>query len=199
MKYAATLFLFFLGTKAFAQDYQLRLNDTLINISLDKSYQVNVNGKPFNLFLTSKDSSEFKHEAFSFLYPKSYAPSKHMIDSTVEQFTILTAEGSGIVVQHYTTLNPKSLTEIMLQEITKESIGYGYKMKREEYDRKLASGQVVKVIKATLTYKDEIDIYEVAAFGKKDEGLVIVTINLAEKGGPGEKIISLFWNSLKYR
>lgn len=198
IKYIITFFVLLSSVKSFSQDYQLRLNDTSINISVGKNYDVNINGKPVKLFLSSKDTLEFKHPEFSFMYPKDYMPSKHAIDSTAEQVTILTAEGSGILVQYYFTLNPETLSELMLQEITKESISYGYKMKREEYDRHLQSGQTLKVIKATLTYKDEIETYEVTSVGKKDSGLMIVSMNLSEAAEQGKKIINLFWNSLKY-
>lgn len=182
----------------FAQNYQLHLNDTSLNVSVGTIYEININGKPTKVSLTEKDTLEFLTPHFSFLYPKGYTPSKHLIDSTAEQFTILTAEGSGILVQHYFSINPTMLEELMLREITKESIDYGYKMQREEYDWTLKSGQPVRVIKATLTYKDEISIYEVAAVGKKDEGLMIITINLSPTASEGKKIINLLWNSLKY-
>jgi hypothetical protein len=188
----------FCASNVFAQDYQLRLNDTSINIATGNEYEVTVNGQRIKLSLSLKDTLEFSQSGFSFLYPRGYTPAKHLIDSTAEQFTILTAEGSGIILQHYFSLNPKMMEELMLREMTKESIDYGYKMQREEYKTTIKSGQEVNVIKATLTYKDDVSIYEVAAIGKKDEGLMIITINSSNTSSEGKKLINLLWSTLKY-
>ena len=83
--------------------------------------------------------------------------------------------------------------------MTKESLGYGYKLKREDYQRKLKSGQAINVIKAVLTYKDDVDIYEVASIGGKDEGILVITIdNNLEQSVPGRDLIKLLWDSLTY-
>ena len=44
------------------------------------------------------------------------------------------------------------LNDMMLFEVTKESVSYGYTLKREDYKRKLVSGQEIDVIKAVLTF-----------------------------------------------
>ncbi len=73
-------------------------------------------------------------------------------------------------------------------------------MKREDYIRKLKSGEKLSVSKAILTYKDNRSIYEVASYGKKDEGIVILTIIPEETiSQQGRKIIDLMWNSLSIK
>jgi hypothetical protein len=63
----------------------------------------------------------------------------------------------------------------------------------------LKSGQAINVIKAVLTYKDDVDIYEVASIGGKDEGILVITIdNNLEQSVPGRDLIKLLWDSLTY-
>jgi hypothetical protein len=92
------------------------------------------------------------------------------------------------------------LNEIMISEVTKESLNYGFKMKRDDYTRQLESGQKLNIDKAILTYKNETNIYEVATIGKKDEGILIMTMIMDEKmSTQGRKIIEMLWNSLIYK
>jgi hypothetical protein len=110
---------------------------------------------------------------------------------------MLTAEGSGLLIQKYETLNTTSLNELMLSEMPKESINYGFVSKKSTYQKTLKSGHTINVTRAELRYKDEINIYEITSIGKKDEGILIVTIRLDEdKNTKGQKIINLMWESL---
>jgi hypothetical protein len=133
------------------------------------------------------------------MYHKEMMPSKAKIQENVDQLTVITAEGNGFVVQEYHTTNPTSLNEYMLAEITKESVGYGFTSVRKDYKRTLKSGQSINVCKAELTYKDKIYTYEVASIGKKDAGIMIVTMLLSGNIGKGKASIDLFWDTFQYK
>jgi len=111
----------------------------------------------------------------------------------------MSAEGDGIIVQSYTTMNPKMLRELLLSEITKESISYGYELKREDYNRTLINGVTIEVLKAVLEYKDTKSIYEVATLGDKDEGVLIMTMIQDVNFGTNKQIVDLLWDSFKYK
>jgi hypothetical protein len=148
--------------------------------------------------ITSKDTLTYNNGFYSFLYPKGFSVLNSKIDIGIDQTSILTAEGTGIVIQKYESVNPTSLNEMMLTEMTNESISYGFESKRSIYKRKLKSGQEIEVTKAVLRYKEEVNIYEVASIGKKDAGLIIVTIKMDEDDNTqGQKVIDLMWQSLK--
>jgi hypothetical protein len=179
------------------EDYKILLNDTTINVGLDKKYEMVIDGKKINFQLQMNDLLEYDDSLFRFYYPKDFKISKLKIDSGIEQITILTAEGSGFLIQKYTTINPSGLNDMMLREITKENINYGYQLNREDYKRPLKSGQIIEINKADLSYKDKKTTYEIASFGRKDEGLIIITV-LVDKNysGQAKKVIELLWSSL---
>jgi len=106
--------------------------------------------------------------------------------------------GSGFMVQKYSTLNPSYLTRFMLSEITKESVGYGYKKVEEDFEYELKSGQVLKGITATLTYKGEEEIYTVASYGENGQGIMVVTMLLEDEFVESDKpMIDLFLKTLQ--
>ena len=179
-------------------DYSIRINDTIINVVLDKPYNINVKGENVKFVINLKDTLTYSNSFFSFLYNKKHKVSQTQIEKGVDQITILTAEGSGILIQKYENLNPTALKELILTEVTKESINYGFKDTRTNFTKKLASGQETDVTKAFLTYKDEVNIYEIATIGKKDAGLIVVTIKMDNDATTdGQKVIDLMWASLK--
>jgi hypothetical protein len=179
------------------EDYTLKINNKEYPVSLDTNYRIQVDGKSFTVHLSQNDTLIFKNELFSFNYLKDYKISRLIIEEGIEQFMIMSADGSGIAIQIYSTLDPSMLNEMMLSEVTKESINYGYQMKREDYKKSIKSGQVLDVSRAVLSYKEDTSIYEIATYGVKDEGVLIMTIisneNLSDQG---QEIIKLMWSSL---
>ncbi|MFD1095576.1 hypothetical protein [Salegentibacter chungangensis] len=201
MKRLSILFFVLLGLNAYAQeDYVLQLNDSTYSISLDKEYSFPVDGKSISFKIVSKDTLSYEDDFFSFNYPNDFKVSKMKIDEGMEQVMLMTAEGSGILIQKYSTINPTMMNEMLLNEVTKESLNYGFKMTREDYTRKLKSGQELEVSKAILRYKDEVNTYEIASIGRKDEGILVMTMTMDETiNEQGTRIIDMMWNSLEYK
>ncbi len=182
------------------EDYMIKLNDTLIEISLDKEYPISFDGVNIKFKVIAKDTLIYNDDLYCFKHSKDYKVTKMLISEGIEQIMLMTAEGSGILIQKYSTVNPTNLNEMLISEVTKESLNYGYKLERKDYKRELKSGQELEVDKAVLTYKDETNIYEVASLGDKDEGILIMTMIMNEKQSEkGKKIIDLMWNTLNYK
>jgi hypothetical protein len=85
-----------------------------------------------------------------------------------------------------------------MNEITKESISYGYTKNEEDIQFNAKSGELLKGIKTTLEYKGEKEIYTVTAYGEKDEGILVITIMQGEDT-QGEEMINTFINSFSLK
>jgi hypothetical protein len=201
MRFSLVTLLILISLKSYTQvDYKIQINDTIFEISLDNEYSILINGKEIKFKIFAKDTLIYEDDLFSFKYSKDYKISHMRIEEGIGQLMIMTAEGSGFLIQKYSTLNPTMLNEMVINEVTKESLNYGFKMKRDDYSRRIKSGQKLEVNKAILTYKNETNIYEVASIGEKDEGILIMTMIMDEKmSEQGNKIIELMWNSLTYK
>jgi hypothetical protein len=195
------IFLFFFCFYSYAQEnYIVKINESVLEIALDSTYFINVNGKDVNLTFKSKEILNYEDSMFSFQYPSDFKISKTVIEEGIEQIMMMTAEGSGVLIQKYENFDPTMLNEMMINEVTKESVNYGFKLERKEYEKTLKSNQNIKVDKAILTYKDEINIYEIASIGKKDEGILIMTMTMdSSMVGQGKKLIDLMWKTLIYK
>jgi hypothetical protein len=190
----------FVTTCLAQKDYNLEINGKLIELSLNEEQTVNIDGKKLKLNLTTKDTLSFESELFSFKYANDFKVSTLELEEGIKQVMLMTAEGSGVIIQEYTSINPTMLNEMMLTEVTKESLNYGYEMTREKYNKTLASGHEILIHKAVLTYKGDKSIYEVASIGGVDEGILIMTmISYDAMSSQGVKLINGMWNSLTYK
>ncbi|MDO6761167.1 hypothetical protein Q4566_13230 [Tamlana sp. 2_MG-2023] len=182
------------------EDYNIEINGETFEIALDKAYEFNVKNKVYKVKVKQKDTLIYDDEAFSFKFLKDHKVSKTVVDQGIEQLMMMTAEGSGLIIQKYSTLNPTMLNELMINEVTKESINYGYTLERQDYERTLSSGKKINVNKAVLTYNDEINIYEIATSGEKDQGVLIMTMKMdGSNSSSGAKLIQLTWDTLKIK
>lgn len=195
------LILLLSSINAFSQkDYIIKINDTELEIALDSTYTIEINKKDVDITFKSKAILLYDDPFYNFQYPSDFKVSKTKIEEGIEQIMLMTAEGSGILIQKYEGFNPTLLNEMMINEVTKESINYGFKLEREDYERTLNSNQTLKIDKAVLTYKDERNIYEIASIGKKDEGILIMTMIMdTSTNEQGKKLIDLMWETLNYK
>lgn len=196
------IFLLICGTvlvsNVYAQDdYIIRINDTTFNVALDKNYQLTVGGKKIDVLLKAKDTLTYQDDFFSFNYPKELKVSKVQADKNVEQIMVLNAFGTGFLLQAYKAMNPETLTEMLIDQVTKENTNYGYSLERTELQKTLKSGQSLKTTQLVQKYKENIRTYEVATYGKKDYGIAVVTFNMPNNSStPVKDVIELMWKTL---
>jgi hypothetical protein len=186
---------------AFCQeDYVIRINDTAMSIALDKPYQMMVNGRKVNFSIAAKDTLTYRDELYSFTYPKEIKVSDVSPDKNVNQIMAMNALGSGFLIQSYKAFNPEPLTELLVDQATKQNTNSGYSLERSEYQRTIRSGQTLKVIRLVQRYKDNVKTYEVAIYGMKDSGVALVTFNMpGNPAAPAKDIVAMMWQSLSIK
>ncbi|WP_266203679.1 hypothetical protein [Pontibacter kalidii] len=202
----ATLLAFILcltGTGAMAQtdeaaNYQITINGKTQDIALGKEYKMKVNGKEVTVAVQQKDILTYQDDWISLQYPKGLQPAFATPDPDLEQITLVTANGNGVLVQKYKTINPTELVDLMLKEVTNEEVSFGYSITEQPFERKLRSGQRVKGKSVELTYGSDVQHYTVAALGGDNEGIIFITMLNAAYDHEDHKLIQLFLDSLAY-
>ncbi len=181
-------------------NYIIVINNDSIQVDLDADilYETS-SGEELTIKITQPEILTYSDDMISFNYDRYLSISDSKIDEGVEQCMILKSTGNGFMVQKYRTINPSSLTELMLNEITKESISYGYSKTEEKFKKKLRSDHTIEGIKATLTYKGEKEVYTVATYGGKDEGIIVITMMLDDDYQCDKEIIDLFLETLEIK
>ena len=102
MRLTLIILLILISIKSFSQnDYKIHINDTILEISLDKEYNITLDKKEIQFKIVTKDTLIYEDNLFSFNYSKDYKISPMTIEEGIEQIMLMTAEGSGILIQKY--------------------------------------------------------------------------------------------------
>jgi hypothetical protein len=195
-----TLGVLLVSILSFAQtqgNYIIIINNDSIRVDLNNEVDyTNKSGEELTIKVIQPEIQTYSDDMISFSHNKSLNVSNSKIEEGLEQCMIMKSTGNGFMVQKYKTINPSSLTQLMLNEITKESISYGYSKTEKKFSKKIKSGQTIEGIQATLTYKGEKEVYTVATYGGKDEGIIVVTMLLNDDFKEDKEIIELFLHTL---
>ncbi len=178
-------------------NYQITINGQTSDVALGDEYSfVTPSGEKLKYVLTRKDIVTFEDDMVSFQHKGTLTVSTTKIDDGIDQVLAVTALGTGYIIQEYNGMDPSTLNDLMLQELTKEDISYGYELAKEDYAKVLKGGQTLNGIKATLTYKEEEKYYTITSLGARDRGLLVITMIDKEYLERESPIIDMLWESL---
>lgn len=156
-------------------------------------------GKQARVRLERNAFATFSSSSFSFVHPSGVTVTKTNLSKGIDQHLMASAVGSMVIVQEYSDMNPVMLNQLMLQEITKESVRAGGKLTQEASSRKLADGKELKGLTATVkTRAGRVD-YEVMSYGTADQGVIVITSLDEDNAEADRPMIDRFWQSLKLR
>ncbi len=180
-------------------NYLLMIDGDSIYLDLDKPTEYKAsNGEKLDIELRQPMILTYSDNMVSFNHSKQFSVSNMVIEAGIEQCMIINSTGNGFMLQKYSTMDPSTLVPLMISELTKESVSYGYTKTERAVKRTLVSGQEIKGTEAKLTYKGMEEIYTVYSWGGKDEGILVVTMVLAEDYAEVDRpLIELFLKTLR--
>ena len=184
-----------------AGNYIIIINGDSLFVDLNSTTTYRTSsGEELDLQLVQPNYLTYSDDMVSFQYEKSYSVAKSSLDAGIDQLMVMKASGNGFMIQEYSTFDPSPLLRLMLNELVKESVSYGYDKVEEDFEHTLASGQIIKGVKAILTYRGERETYTVATYGQRDSGLVFVTMLLNEDFKEEDQpLIDLFLETLEVK
>lgn len=179
-------------------NYEISINGETYDISLGRDYQIKSDsGETFNFRVNKKAVMTYKNGYTSFQHKSDLAVSSTDLGNGIRQTMTTTAVGTLVLIQEYSTMNPTTLVNLMLQELTKEQVSYGYKMQKMTYSKTLKDGTKLDGKRAILKYKDQEEYWCVLAYGKKDSGFLVITKIDKENFDAERNIIDLMWQTLQ--
>ena len=181
-------------------NYEVTINGERHDVTLGVEYETELkSGEKITFSVEKKKIVLYEDQFLSFNYNSEMTLASTDLGEGVNQIVTNTALGTMIIIQEYPSMNPSLMTDLMIQELTKGDVNYGYTMKEEPWSIILKDGSELIGKKATLTYQQKEKYWAALAFGKKDTGILIVT-GIEEGNMKAEqKVIDLFWESLQIR
>jgi len=182
-----------------AEDYIITINGTSKEIGLDQETTlVLLDGTSLKLILQQKEYLRFNGDLFSFEHKSKYKPNRNDLGDGVFQTMIFTPLGTGVLVQEYIQMNPINLVDMMLNELTKEEVEYGYKYSEKAVTKK--AGDIrFNGKQAVTTYPGKEWTRSVLAYGEKDKGILIVTMIERDNYKTERDLIEHLWKSIELK
>ncbi|PKL38597.1 MAG: hypothetical protein CVV44_12010 [Spirochaetae bacterium HGW-Spirochaetae-1] len=183
---------------AFAEDnFVLTINGKAYDIGLDRESSITLpDGKKATVKLAQREYFTFTGHLLSFSHKNMYKPNVSELEDGIYQTMLTTPLGTGVIIQEYTGINPSGMLDLIIREVTKEEVDYGYKYEEAE-EIKTVGAVKIKGKKVTTSYKNDTWIRHFYSYGGRDQGFIIITFieknNLAKE----THLIDDFWKNLK--
>jgi len=173
-----------------------------VTVDIDPGEDVDVTlpgGKTSKVRIDHNDFASFSGGTFSFVHPSTNSVTKTDLGDGIAQYLMASALGTLVVVQKYDKMNPVSLNQLMLQEMTKETVQAGGQLTQRPTTRKLADGKELTGLKATVKTRTDSADFEIVGYGLADQGLLFVTRVGSEDLATEQPLIDKFWETLKIK
>lgn len=177
--------------------YRLTIDGVATDIDAGSEAEITLpDGRKVTARLERNEFATYAGGRFSFVHPSAMAVTKTQLTDGIVQHLLASAVGTVVIVQDYEKINPVSLDQLMLQEMTKETVQAGGTLTQENASRKLADGTELTGLKATVKTRTERVDYEVFGYGKVDQGVMVITRIDADNAASDQPLIDRFWESL---
>lgn len=180
-----------------AKDFSVTIDGTEFPINAGETIAARTKaGASVQLSLKRSEFMTFKAGAVSFEHRSDLSVASTDIDKDVHQHMVASALGTIAILQQYDTIDPSTLTQLMVQQMSKDDVQAGAKIESKETVRALQDGRTLKGLFATVK-GNHIDIeIEALAMPLADGGIMAVT-RLDKDNTADQPILDRFWTSLK--
>ena len=185
-------------TSSLAGNLLLEINGQKFEISEDQVETLELkNGDELKVRLTKKSTATFDAPMFSVDHPGQMSASREDLGDGIHQTILVTPNGTLALVQEYETVDPSSLIDLLIDELTEEEVSFGYKLEKQEAEKTLADGSIAKGLKVVTTHEEEEYTRFVLTVSKDGQGLML--LSQFEKSAPEEDsaMIDQFWKTLR--
>jgi len=133
-----------------------------------------------------------------FSHSKNFPVSETEIEDGIKQISAIGSTGIGVIIQEYQGIDPSFMLDLMLNEVTKESIEYGYVETQTPFELTLKDGKHLKGKKSLLEYQGSVDEWTILSYSWKDAGVLIITMSVDENNMNSEnEFIQEFFETLE--
>ena len=182
------LFVLFGATSLAQESYSLQINQQTFPVELGKNFtyitesgdsitfQLSKTGEAVVVqqvqndqpFAQKGNDKQFDDALLSFSYPENYSIATTRPNKNIQQHTLVSGQGGGVIIQEFATINPSKLVSFMLSGLVTEEQAKAAKPITETIGGKAFKG---------LQTKDaEGNTVKVIGYGQNNKGLLIATI-----------------------
>jgi len=126
-----------------------------------------------NQFENKGSNTTYEDDLIRFQYPDNFSIATTQPSQGLQQLTMVSGQGGGIILQEFSTMNPEGLDQFFLSQLVGESQASSSQKVNQTID-----GKKVKGLRASDDDGNPVVIY---THGKQTQGIVIALIGNQEK------------------
>ena len=182
------------------RNYVITIDGQEVPIDIGQKLTIKAkDGHAIEVGLKQSEIGTFSGNFVTFQHGKDVSVTSSDIEAGLKQHMMATNTGTLVLVQEYGDLDPRSLAELMLTQISKDDVKGG-KLSQLPGKRKLASGLSLDGLTASIAIKKGkrhyTARYEVMTAGTSDHGIVAVTRIDDDLTSKDQQILDRFWETL---
>jgi hypothetical protein len=156
-------------------------------------------GAAISIALKRKEFTTFENGPLKFEYRSDLSVASTDVDSDIHQHLVASALGTLLIVQQYDKLNPATLTDFMLKQMTDDDVAASAKLQSKPFSIKLSDGTLMKGLKASIkSAKDDVTM-EVLAADTGIGGVMAISRINTDMAKNEQPIIDRFWKTLRVK
>ena len=153
-------------------------------------------GRSIELKLIRNPEVVFKGDGFSFRHSSDYRVSSSNPADDVSQHLIVTGSGTLVLVQAYQGMNPTTLNQFMLDQVTGDDVKAGARIASEPASRPIAGGNSLSGLKAVVTAGNDVADVEIMSGQTSKGGIVAVSRMDRDNEQTDRAFVDRFWSTL---
>ena len=178
-------------------NYQITVDGKKHDIELGKEIVVqSMDGKPVHIRINKKKTATFRGKFVTFNHKNNLTVSSTDIGSGIRQSMAITGNGTVLLIQEHTKLNPEEFLDLCLMGLVKDQLEKGFRMTKKKFRKILSDGTKLDGYKATLKRGKETKTCIVLVKGKGRKGVVVATSIDKDKIRDDRDVLNLFWKTL---
>ena len=181
------------------KDFELTVDGQQLSINAGETIKTKAkSGEDIEITLKRSAFSTYSEDAFSFQHRSDLSISATNISDDIRQILMTSALGSMTIIQTYKNLNPKSMAQFMLDQLTEDDVKAGATVETNPTTRTLSDGTEMKGLAATVKLRAKSEVlFEVVTYAVGDGGIIAISRIDAEYVSGDQPIIDHFWKTLK--
>jgi hypothetical protein len=153
-------------------------------------------GRTLTVGLTANPFTSWSDSMVSFDHPSGINVATQMLSKRTTQRSMASAVGTVVVIQEYDSMEPTTLNQMMMNELTKNDVKLGAELTQSEAKKTLRGGMVLSGLHGILKSRTAVKTIEVFSYGNDGRGVMLISQLNDDNKANDQAFVDQFWRTL---
>ncbi len=190
---------FLLSTFTKAEDLVLTINGVAHDVTLGREAVVTLpDGATLRTLVTRRPYALYSGPLCEFEYSSEYKPEISKDKDGDTKVIFMSSSGANVIIQELGSMGTEGFVDIILKQITKKDIAYGYSSVERKISQSVGGG-VLSGKEIITTYHQKESIHRVLECRGKDDGILITVYFSKKDAAQADELLAQIWRTMKIK